>query len=70
MILADEPTGNLDSSNGRNILDLLLQVRRSRGATLVLVTHDTAVAAVADAQLVLRDGRVADRAHASEDLVS
>ena len=69
LILADEPTGNLDSSNGRNILDLLLQVRRSRGATLVLVTHDPAVAAVADAQLVLRDGRVADGSVVT-DLVS
>ena len=57
LILADEPTGNLDSANGRHILDLLLQVRRSRGVTLVLVTHDPQVAAVADAQLVLRDGR-------------
>jgi len=59
LILADEPTGNLDSSNGRHILDLLLQVRRSRGVTLVLVTHDPAVAAVADERLVLRDGRPA-----------
>src|SRR5690349_14351093 len=58
LILADEPTGNLDSSNGRHILDLLLQVRRSRGATLVLVTHDPSVAAVADDRLVLRDGRM------------
>lgn len=57
LILADEPTGNLDSSNGRHILDLLLQVRRSRGATLVLVTHDANVAAVADERLVLRDGK-------------
>src|SRR6187401_3048078 len=57
LILADEPTGNLDSSNGRNILDLLLQVRRSRGVTLVLVTHDPNVAAVADDRLVLRDGK-------------
>lgn len=57
LILADEPTGNLDSSNGRHILDLLLQVRRSRGVTLVLVTHDNTVAAVADDRLVLRDGR-------------
>ena len=40
LILADEPTGNLDSSNGRHILDLLLAVRRNRGVTLVLVTHD------------------------------
>ena len=57
LILADEPTGNLDSSNGRHILDLLLHVRRSRGVTLVLVTHDANVAAVADERLVLRDGR-------------
>jgi len=70
LILADEPTGNLDSSNGRNILELLLQVRRSRGATLVLVTHDPAVAAVADAQLVLRDGRVADDPAITRNLVS
>lgn len=57
LILADEPTGNLDSQNGRHILDLLLQAGRARAATLVLVTHDPAVAAVADAQLILRDGR-------------
>ena len=57
LILADEPTGNLDSSNGRHVLDLLLQVRRARGVTLVLVTHDPSVAAIADERLVLRDGR-------------
>jgi putative ABC transport system ATP-binding protein len=57
LILADEPTGNLDSTNGRHILDLLLQVRHARQATLVLVTHDPSVAAVADARLTLRDGR-------------
>jgi putative ABC transport system ATP-binding protein len=57
LILADEPTGNLDSTNGRHILDLLLQVRRARGVTLVLVTHDQTIAAVADVQLTLRDGR-------------
>jgi putative ABC transport system ATP-binding protein len=57
LILADEPTGNLDSSNGRHVLDLLLQVRRTRNVTLVLVTHDPSVAAVADDRLVLRDGR-------------
>ena len=57
LVLADEPTGNLDSSNGRHILDLLLQVRRTRRVTLVIVTHDASVAAVADARLVLRDGR-------------
>ncbi len=57
LILADEPTGNLDSTNGRHILDLLLQVRHTRNVTLVLVTHDPSVAAVADARLMLRDGR-------------
>ena len=56
LILADEPTGNLDSTNGRHILDLLLQVRRTRRVTLVLVTHDRSIAAIADVQLVLRDG--------------
>ena len=57
LVLADEPTGNLDSTNGRHILDLLLQVRRTRKVTLVIVTHDLNVAAVADARLLLRDGR-------------
>jgi len=57
LVLADEPTGNLDSSNGRHVLDLLLQMRRARGVTLVLVTHDPSVAAIADERLVLRDGR-------------
>ena len=57
LILADEPTGNLDTKNGRHILDLLLQAGRARSATLVIVTHDATVAAVADAQLTLRDGR-------------
>jgi putative ABC transport system ATP-binding protein len=57
LILADEPTGNLDSSNGRHVLDLLLQVRRTRGVTLVMVTHDPNVAAIADERLVLQDGR-------------
>lgn len=57
LILADEPTGNLDSKNGRHILDLLLRAGRARDATLVIVTHDPAVAGVADAQLTLRDGR-------------
>ncbi|MCC7125611.1 MAG: ABC transporter ATP-binding protein [Acidobacteria bacterium] len=57
LILADEPTGNLDSTNGRHILDLLLQVKEARRVTLVMVTHDPSIAAIADARLVLRDGR-------------
>ena len=60
IVLADEPTGNLDSGTGRIILDLLMNVRRTRGATLVLVTHDAELAALADTRLVLRDGRRVD----------
>jgi putative ABC transport system ATP-binding protein len=57
IVLADEPTGNLDSSTGRHIMDLLLSVRRTRKTTLVLVTHDAALAGLADTRLTLRDGR-------------
>jgi putative ABC transport system ATP-binding protein len=57
IVLADEPTGNLDSTTGRLIMELLLNVRRARTATLVLVTHDAELAALADTRLVLRDGR-------------
>ena len=58
IVLADEPTGNLDSANGRHIMDLLKQIHRSRGTTLILVTHDAELAALADRQITLRDGRV------------
>jgi putative ABC transport system ATP-binding protein len=64
IVLADEPTGNLDSTNGRHIMDLLRNIHRSRGATLVLVTHDADLAAQADARIVLRDGRVVEHAAA------
>jgi putative ABC transport system ATP-binding protein len=57
ILLADEPTGNLDSANGRHIMDLLLQVNRARRTTLVLVTHDASLALLASSQLSLRDGR-------------
>ena len=59
LVLADEPTGNLDSTTGRHVIDLLLEVNRSRRTTLVLVTHDPELAAVADVAVALRDGRVA-----------
>ncbi len=58
VIMADEPTGNLDSTNGQHVIDLLFDVHARRGTTLVLVTHDAALAARADVQLSLRDGRV------------
>ncbi len=57
ILLADEPTGNLDSLNGRHVVDLLLEINRARGMTLVLATHDAALAALADARLALADGR-------------
>jgi putative ABC transport system ATP-binding protein len=58
ILLADEPTGNLDSENGRLVLDLLLSLNRQEGTTLVLVTHDQELAAVADRRILLRDGRI------------
>ena len=58
VLLADEPTGNLDSATGHSVIELLLEVNRTRKATLVLVTHDPELAAVADVTVGLRDGRV------------
>jgi putative ABC transport system ATP-binding protein len=58
LLLADEPTGNLDGATGRVVLDLLTEMRANEGATLVLVTHDPAVAALADRRIHLRDGRI------------
>jgi putative ABC transport system ATP-binding protein len=60
IVLADEPTGNLDSSNGRHIMELLRKIHQVRGTTLVLVTHDAELAAQADARMVMRDGRVVE----------
>ena len=61
IVLADEPTGNLDSANGRLIMQLVRDIHRSRGTTVVLVTHDAELAAAADSRLILRDGRVVER---------
>jgi putative ABC transport system ATP-binding protein len=58
ILLADEPTGNLDSATGRTVIELLLQIHQSRGTTLVLVTHDPEIAAIADLTIALRDGRI------------
>ena len=61
ILLADEPTGNLDSTNGRHVIDLLIEVNRSRGTTIVLVTHDRDLAARSDVTLAMLDGRTAVR---------
>ncbi len=63
IVLADEPTGNLDTTNGRHIMALLREIHRTRGTTIVLVTHDADLAAAADARISLRDGRVVERVH-------
>lgn len=59
ILLADEPTGNLDSKNGTHIFELMTAMHARRSVTLVLVTHDARLAAEADRQIVLKDGRVA-----------
>ncbi len=65
IIFADEPTGNLDSVNGKIVLDLLLELHRERHATLVLVTHNQEIARMADRVVTLQDGRIiASIAHA------
>jgi putative ABC transport system ATP-binding protein len=58
LLLADEPTGNLDGATGRRILALLDELRRVHGTTLVLVTHDEAVSRLADRRVHLEDGRI------------
>jgi putative ABC transport system ATP-binding protein len=60
LVLADEPTGNLDSASGDQVLDLLQRACRERGQTVVMVTHDPAAAARAGRVIFLRDGRIRD----------
>lgn len=59
VILADEPTGNLDSATGVRVMELLLALNRQEGTTLVLVTHDPSLAELAERKILLRDGRIA-----------
>jgi ABC-type lipoprotein export system ATPase subunit len=58
LILADEPTGNLDSVNGQSIIELFEKVRKEFGTTIIVVTHDPKVAARADREIILKDGKV------------
>ena len=60
ILLADEPTGNLDNANSDRIIDLFHQIRRELGTTVVIVTHNPDIAAAADREIRLKDGRVAD----------
>jgi putative ABC transport system ATP-binding protein len=66
IMLADEPTGNLDSHNGRHVFELMVEMNRKRNATLVLVTHEQELAEAADRQISLRDGRVVSDSDAGE----
>jgi len=59
VLLADEPTGNLDTATGRQVIELLIRLNQDHGSTLVLVTHDPELAARADRIVMLQDGRVA-----------
>jgi putative ABC transport system ATP-binding protein len=58
IVLADEPTGNLDTTNGAHVLELLLNLNRTEGTTLVLVTHDPVLATYANRRITLRDGLI------------
>jgi putative ABC transport system ATP-binding protein len=58
ILLADEPTGNLDSATGQQVIDLIISMNRDHGSTLVLVTHDPALASLAERTIALRDGRI------------
>ena len=58
ILMADEPTGNLDTVNGRHVMELLLQLNREEGTTLILVTHDQQLADYADRVITLRDGQI------------
>jgi len=58
VLLADEPMGNLDSENGRHVLELLMKLNQEEGTTLVLVTHDEMLASQAERRIVLRDGKI------------
>jgi putative ABC transport system ATP-binding protein len=59
VLFADEPTGSLDSLNGEHVMQLLTSSARDQGTTVILVTHEPRVAAYADREVIVRDGKVA-----------
>jgi putative ABC transport system ATP-binding protein len=61
LLLADEPTGNLDAATGQAVMDLLFELQTLHGATLLLITHDPALAARCQRQVQMRDGRLWSR---------
>jgi putative ABC transport system ATP-binding protein len=67
LVLADEPTGNLDTETGDSVLELLSALPRERGAGMVLVTHDQRVASYANRVLEMRDGRLSEREYVQEE---
>ena len=60
LVLADEPTGNLDELMGERVLDLLLRLTKDQGKTLIMATHNPQIARLADRILIVHDGRVED----------
>jgi lipoprotein-releasing system ATP-binding protein len=70
LVIADEPTGNLDSATGERVLDLLIQEQRERGLALLLVTHDEKVARRCGRVVAMEDGRIREQAALSDSLVA
>lgn len=66
ILLADEPTGNLDSSTGKKIIELIRQIHQEKGLTTIIVTHDSHIAETADRIIEIQDGKIIDKPHTSQ----